>query len=306
MSGAMNAEERAAFDRWLNEAPANRQAFAAVERSLDMIDAAGGDLLAEEFERELNEEAAIGGDRRRSFLRTAATVAAALVVAVVALFVSRQGGPQTIAYETAIGGLQRVALADGSEIELNTNSRIAVRYDDASRTVELAEGEAFFNVEKDRDRPFVVNTDAATVAVTGTSFSVSALDDGATVRVLTGVVDVDSLNGRHATLLAGDMIEIGADGAAGPVQRFDAGVAFAWRTGKLRFDDAPLGAVVAELNRYFDVPITLADASLADLPVTGEFDAKDRATAVKALATAFDLESGDEPARTELRRRVER
>lgn len=303
MSGAMNAEERAAFERWLNEGAANRQAFAEVERSLEQVDPVGADLLAEEFERQLSDEANAGADRSRFQFRAAAAIAAACVVGVVALFISRESAPQTIAYETAIGEAQRIALEDGSEVELNTASRVAVRYDDATRTVDLAAGEAFFSVEKDRERPFVVNTGAATIAVTGTSFSVSSLDGAAAVRVLTGVVEVAPTSGRPATLLAGDEIAISADGVAGPVERFDASLAFAWRTGRLRYDDAPLGEVVADLNRYFTVPITLADPSLARLPVTGEFDAHDRATAVRALTTAFNLEGDDEPARTELRRR---
>jgi transmembrane sensor len=303
MSGAMNADERLAFEEWLKRAPGNRQAFADVERLLEPADGAASELLAEEFERQLAEVAGERGDRGRKYFRMAAGIAAACVVAVVALFIARGDPARTLAYETAIGQSQRVALADGSEIELNTSSRVAVTFDASSRTVALASGEVFFSVEKDRERPFVVNTSSATIAVTGTSFSVSSHEGGAAVHVLTGVVDVAPKNGRRATLLAGDKIEIDAAGAAGPIERFDAGVAFAWRTGKLRFEDAPLGDVVAELNRYFEIPITLADASLAGVLVTGEFDADDRATAIKALTTAFDLESGDEPARTELRRR---
>ncbi len=211
-------------------------------------------------------------------------------------------GRPTLAYETSIGDAKKVTLADGSLIELNTSSRVEVDYSRSMRTVELSGGEAYFNVEKDATRPFVVKTSLAAISVTGTSFNVSTIDDRSVVHVLTGVVDVRPKRGPPSTLLAGDAIAIEQNGASGPVLRYDPSLVFGWRTGKARFRDAPLGDVLQSLNRYFPTPITLADQSLATLPVTGEFDIRDRDTAVAALKLVFNLESADEPARTILRK----
>ncbi len=243
--------------------------------------------------------------RRSGFMRIAAGLAAAAGVGLTALFFDSRSAIETAEYATDVGQSRRVVLEDGSEVELNTASRLAVTFDNEHRSVELAAGEAFFNVEKDRERPFIVSTPTATIAVTGTSFSVSSEEARSIVHVLTGVVDVTPQNGVQATLLAGDMIEIDAAGAAGGVHRFDASLAFAWRNGKARFREEPLANVVRSLNRYFETPIVIEDETLADLPVTGEFDITDRDTAVRALEIAFDLEGGDEPARTVLRRSAE-
>ena len=294
----MDAEERAAFGKWLSSSPANAREFAILDKMLGAVDTHAHSLLAAEFERELQtaaEGAAAPGIGR--FWKIAATLAAASVAAVIALF-SQGGEPQIAkAYETAKGQYQTVALDDGSDAELNTDTRIAVAYSRSQRVVTLVSGEAFFNVEKDKSRPFLVKTGKAAIVVTGTSFSVAELNGKLTVHVLTGVVDVAPQQGPASTLLAGDMIEVGEDGRSGTIGRYDPSMALAWRSGAARFRDQPLGDVLETLNRYFDTPIELSDASLAALPVTGEFDIRDRDTAVAALALIFNLESEEQPAR---------
>lgn len=302
MSGSMNAQERRQFEEWLSRAPENSRAFADAQALLGRTDALAEDLLAQEFEHQLNAADESQRERRRTGLGliAASLVAVASLAAVSAFFaLSPRSGP-AIAYETSIGESERITLDDGSEIELNTASRIAVAFSDEARSVEIKEGEAFFNVEKDRSRPFVVKTELAEITVTGTSFSVSTLGDRSSVHVLTGVVEVTPVDGQQATLLAGDTIEIGADGSSTGVRRYDPSLVFAWRSGKARFRDEPLDKVVASLNRYFEAPIVLADSSLGGLPVTGEFDIRDRETAVEALTLVFGLDRSDEPARTVL------
>ena len=302
MSGSMTGDERTAFEAWLSRSAENRRALADIDRSVRRVDPLGDDLLAEEFERQLSDAAPAPLSRRLPRRAMAAAVAAAVFAVVATLFL-RGGGPiMTAHYRTAVGEMRHVVLEDGSEIDLNTASDLIVTYNRASRSVALASGEAFFTVEKDRARPFVVKTPLAEIVVTGTAFSVSNLDGNSSVHVLTGVVDVEPLEGRQSTLLAGDMIDIARTGDASAVSRYDASLIFAWRNGKARFEDAPLATVVASLNRYFDTPITLGDESLADLPVTGEFDIRDRATAVNALALIFDLDAREEPARVVLSR----
>lgn len=299
MSGSMNAEERRQFEEWLARAPENRRAFAETEALLGRTDALAEELLTDEFLSQLNAAAENRERRKRTGLGLAASLVAVASLATVATFI--QFSPRrtpVIAYETEVGESEKITLEDGSEIELNTASRVAVAFNDAARSVEIKEGEAFFNVEKDRSRPFIVKTALAEVAVTGTSFSVSTLGDRSSVHVLTGVVEVTPLEGQAATLLAGDTIEIDAGGTSSGIRRYDPSLVFAWRSGKARFRDEPLAKVVASLNRYFETPIVLGGETLADLPVTGEFDIRDRETAVEALALVFGLDRSDEPART--------
>lgn len=303
MSGSMNAEERRDFESWLTAAPANKAAFAEAEALLRRADVAGAELLARDFEGQLHASAAKGANSHWRLASLAATMAAIALGAVITLFGSDFLPRQPLAYQTEIGQSEKIALADGSKLELNTASRVEVDYSRSLRSVELAAGEVFFNVEKDATRPFIVTTKHGVIAVTGTSFNIATFEDRSSVHVLTGVVDVSPRSGEQATLLAGDSIEIDNDGRPGLVKRYDAGVVFAWRNGKARFKEEPLGDVILSLNRYFETPIVLADQSLSDLPVTGEFDIRDRGMAIDALKLVFDLASTDEPARTILKRR---
>lgn len=90
--------------------------------------------------------------------------------------------------------------------------------------------------------------------------------------------------------MPGQQIKIDNNGRGGTILNFDANNALAWRNGKARYNTAPLGSVITDLNRYFERPIVLGDPSLADLSVTGEFDVEDQQTVVNALTVAFSLE----------------
>lgn len=302
-SGSMDADERAAFRQWLSACAENAREFASLEKLLGEIDLHGEALLNAEFERELHMEADHQAQSRTlRFGKIAATLAIASIAVLIAVFALPFGGPEQASYVTAKGQYQTIELDDGSEAELNSGTRMTVAYGASQRLVTLESGEAFFNVEKDKDRPFLVKTGRAEIMVTGTSFSVSELNGISSVHVLTGVVDVTPLKGPAATLLAGDMIEVAEVGTAGPITRYDPGMVLAWRSGMARFRDQPLGDVIETLNRYFETPIELGDPSLASLPVTGEFDIRDHESAVKALALIFNLESTEEPARIILKR----
>ena len=303
MSGKMSPHDQEALANWLNESPANAAALAELERLVQGVEQHGDLLLAAEFERELEEASAYRNDSWMSVRNIAATIMIAGAATIIALFVAPQYAHSPDSYQTAIGQYQEIALDDGSEVELNTASSIQVAYNAKRRAVGLDSGEAFFNVEKDKSRPFIVKTNYAEISVTGTSFSVSSDAQGSSVHVLTGVVDVKPLRGQSSTLLAGDMVNIGKDGYASDVRRYDPALVLAWRGGKARFREEPLEAVLVSLNRYFDTPIELGDKELAKLPVTGEFDIRDRDTAVRALTLAFDLESRTESSRVILNRR---
>ncbi|MEK7265404.1 MAG: FecR domain-containing protein, partial [Pseudomonadota bacterium] len=297
-SGAMSAEEREAFMKWLRASPENAREFAILEKMLAAADTHAQALLASEFESEMKARSERDAEQRNGRVgKVAAALATVAIAAVIAIFAQQYRPQEVMAYETAKGRHQTVELDDGSAAEMNTGTAITVAYSRSKREVTLLSGEAFFTVEKDKSRPFVVKADQAEVPVTGTSFSVSELKGKLSVHVLTGVVDVAPQEGPASTLLAGDMIEVGEDGRAGPITRYDPSMALAWRGGTARFRGEPLGDVLETLNRYFDTPIELSDRSLAALPVTGEFDIRDRDTAVTALALIFNLESEEQPAR---------
>lgn len=168
-----------------------------------------------------------------------------------------------------------VSLPDGSTVELSAGStlRYAPFWWPGPRAVTL-DGEAFFDVQTD-DRPFVVETFNARVWVRGTRFNVRAWPDDpawrTTIALVEGSVDVmpRAADTASVELRPNQMFIVTRDttetlsAAEGSLNR-----ALAWRSGGLAFVDQPLGTALRELERRFALDITVADAALADQPLT--------------------------------------
>ena len=124
---------------------------------------------------------------RRSFF-AAASVAFALVIGG-AVWWQAHRYPL---YTTDIGERRSITLADGSTVDLNARSQLRVEFSKSERRVELLDGQALFQVAKDKQRPFIVHSGDATVRAVGTQFDVYRKDSGTTITVLEGRVAVYS------------------------------------------------------------------------------------------------------------------
>ena len=186
-------------------------------------------------------------------------------------------------FQTQVGELRSVALPDGSRAELNSNSRIRVRFDDAERRVALVEGEALFSVEKNAARPFVVDAGLGTAVVTGTRFDVRR--DAEQVRVLVESGSVKVAGARDAAAVpveAGQGVRIGAAGQADGVEPVDLAATLAWRGGQIRFSNTDLASAAQEVSRYRQHPVVLAPG-IEHLTVTSVFQTRDTDAFLTAL-----------------------
>ena len=103
------------------------------------------------------------------------------------------GDSQQALYVTAIGEQKTITLADNSVVQLNTNSRLSVDYNDKLRGIHLIEGEAHFQVAHNPDLPFEVYTGTGVVRAVGTSFSVYIKHKQVEVVVDQGIVEIDTM-----------------------------------------------------------------------------------------------------------------
>lgn len=311
MSAAMNIEERAALwrsrqeqpewsaadqaalDAWLEESTAHRVAWLRMEygwRKVGRLSVLRGATPAEE---------------RRPLLsrwRPAAMAAGlALVVGLGSLVATQQLGGRKV-YATELGGHATAPLADGSKIELNTDTRVRVALAEEQRTVWLDRGEAYFDVAKDPDRPFVVFAGGRKVTVLGTRFSVRRDGDRVLVAVAEGKVRVDPLRPTApippAVVTGGDVV-IADDIATLVTPKSAARVEseLAWRRGLLMFDKSTLGDAVDEINRYNRKKLVVDDADAAAIRITGSFEAENVDAFARLLREAFGLnveENGEE------------
>lgn len=214
------------------------------------------------------------------------------------------GIEETIA--TSIGETRQVVLADGTTVDLNADSRLVVALDAETRNIRVERGEAVFAVAADPMRPFVVHAGAGVLSDIGTTFDVAMAGERVTVGVIEGAVEV-RLAGRNEKVVigGGERVAYSPAGLAQP-ERFDAGAAMAWRSGRFVFREMPLDDVVDQLNRHHSRKTVLADAGLARLRVSGAFRIADRdglLTAIEALYPVRREETAEETRLVSTKRR---
>ena len=300
----LSESEVAAFDAWLEQSPANREAYVAVEEFW----AGAGQLEALSKFEDKRRAILRSVDRSRTTRRVAAAGALAMAVGLAGVGVYGLGGPRPLAnqsFATAVGQQATVTLLDGSVVTLNTDTVLRTLADGERRLVYLDRGQAFFRVAKDRRHPFVVNAAGRTVTALGTAFDVRVDGEALKVVLVEGKVRVESAApakqdmehgpptrttpaaGTHAPVRSTDM-EAGSQLVAlgqmdWRLTRTDIVEATSWTQGKIVFDDEALGDVVAELNRYSDRKIVISDPRLAGERLSGIYKPGDLEGFAKAL-----------------------
>lgn len=230
---------------------------------------------------------------RRARWPLVAGTCAAVALAVAGLSVLMPGGER---YQTAIGEVRRVPLDDRSTMAINTASRVTVAYAKEQRAVSLEQGEAWFQVAKNKQRPFVVSAGPVRVEAVGTAFSVRRRSDGADVMVTEGTVRVWVVGAepRAVAVSAGSALFIADTAAIRAEPEIAAPVIerkLAWRAGRLDLSGETLADAVAEFNRYSPTPIVVAQPQIAQKRLFGVFRLDDpegfARTAAVTLGASF-------------------
>lgn len=288
----LSARDRIALDAWLAASPVHRdllsrycQFSADLEQQLPPLVAAGAVTLP------------VPAPRRSAWLKWAAVAtlaaAAAVVVALTLPVAPRQSQFNTIA--TPAAQRQALTLVDGTRVELNAHTSLQIALTPTERRVRLTDGEAFFAVSKDPARPFIVETPAGTVRVTGTQFNVRAETARPfEVTVVEGSVQVRPGNlADHGetpiTLTAGDRLAAGAQGVA--VQALTGPAlddALAWRHGQIVFAGTPLSEALGRFARYHGRGITATPAAAA-LTLGGRYSLDDLDGFFSSLEEVLDV-----------------
>lgn len=287
---SLTATDRAALDAWLADDAAHRtllsrycQFSADLEQQLPLLVAAGAVELPSTSVR-----------RRPRWLQWGAGAVLAAAAVALMLWLERPR-TQSENLATPMALRQALTLADGTRVELNAQTSLQIQIDQKERRVRLASGEAFFAVRKDVVRPFIVETPAGSVRVTGTQFNVRTETSSALeVTVVEGSVqarpgDGNGQPGAPIALSAGDQLSAGPGGAE--VRALSAAAlddALAWRQGQIVFDGVPLRDALARFARYHGRGIT-ATASAAEMRVGGRYSLDDLDGFLAQLEEAFPV-----------------
>ena len=253
----LSSAERQRFDAWRNERPEHQYEFDVLQ---GMWSAA--DLLPKARLQALC-EAPVERPRRRAVVRYAVAASVVAIALGLGLFSGLdQPTPYSAQFSTRVGEHRQVALPDGSVMDLNSRSVVAVHYEKGRRGVEIKQGEAMFSVEHDTRRPFIVVAGAGQVTVTGTRFDVRRDDDQTRVVVEAGTVKVQGRStDQRVTLTAGRGTHVDSQGQVAAAYAVNADELTAWRSGKLVFNNATLGEVAREVSRYREQPLRVSTAA---------------------------------------------
>jgi len=283
-----SADDQARLDAWLAESLAHRVAYVRLDAAWRRTERLAALRCSEPAEEP-------SAPRGRMLHRLAAMAMSLLVLATIgsaaALYLSR---PAEKTYATVLGGHRAIALADGSHVELNTDTALRAAVNTRYRTVWLDRGEAYFQIAHDTGHPFVVMAGDRRVTVLGTKFFVRRDAGKLEVAVVEGRVRLDAddapAGARSATLTPGDLVIATANAALikeKAAQKLAS--ALGWRHGMLVFDHTTLADAAAEFNRYNRRKLIVADSVASRLTVDGTFPTTNAEAFIDVAQEVFGL-----------------
>ncbi len=235
------------------------------------------------------------GKRSASFYKRFGAIAAGLLLIVAGTMFSRiLTNPEPLHYETAVGQQKTVMLNDGSVVTLNTDTKLSAVITHSDRKLYLERGEVYFEVARDKSRPFVVMVGNGEVRAVGTAFNIRFREQSATVTVTDGRVDVKPLDANKIAerfqLKAGDQLNYGKSGVrqhtliGSELSRFTT-----WRQGKIIFDQQTIAEIIDEIQYYIPEKIVLARENIGEMVIGGVFETGNVYTLIDAIESSLPV-----------------
>jgi transmembrane sensor len=258
---APREEEVAEWLRWCEQQEGNLEAFEQLQRDWRDLGAIDATRVARD-----------GNWRQRSSAWMG--LAAAFVLAAVGLAYWRHIPPTSIALESSTRN-RSATLPDGSSLVLSARSALDINFTGRERRLALNRGEAYFQVQHDARRPFIVQAGDLQVTAVGTVFDVRRERERIVVTVAEGSVGIVSDAGRGADrsaqwrASAGYQLSYAPGTRTASLVRVDPNRALGWRDGELGYIATPLATVIEEVNRYSDRHIRIQDGATAQRTYSG-------------------------------------
>jgi len=280
----LRAENRSAADEkgfrtWLARDPAHTTAFEAVSAVWETAGALPHNLLNQVSSRPTE----VG--------RRAVLTGLSIAVVVGSTFTFWRAAYAGV-YETDVGEQKHISLDDGTQVFLDTDTRIKVDFTDALRRVDLQKGRANFRVAPDAKRPFVVNAAKREIVATQTTFDVRRDGEKVSVVLIQGRATVrpnsDPDGKRGDVLTAGERM-VDAPGLVAKTDRPNLLPLLAWQSGQAIFENDTLAQAVDEMNRYSSVKLEIADPTIAKLHLSGVYRVGDNAAFARSVSTLLPV-----------------
>lgn len=282
-----SAQDQMELDAWLGLDVANRVSFLRAEQAWQRTSRTVA------LKRPMKETQAPPRSMHLASAKLAAAIGAVLLLGAGGFGYFSQ--PTYTPYETPVGGRQILSLADGSQIELNTNSKVRIAKMENTRRVIVDRGDVYFDVRHDVRHPFVVTVHGRTLVDLGTKFLVRERPESLEVSLLEGKLRLDAPNGGkgRATIMAPGEVAVATEQTTSVTKTAHSAFAteLSWRQGVLIFHHTPLAEAVAEFNRYTTRKITIANPVVARLEINGKFRTNDIAMFADVTADVLGLKA---------------
>ena len=301
LSGEISYDEDQNLQAWLQEQEEHQKIFDSYQATWNEMDRVKGkssrevDLEWDRLEKAIDFKASTPKAQERSLFGNVYRYAAAAIFFVLAgfavnYFLSSQGSEQLVAQVQ----IQEVELSEGSKVTVNSNSKLIYpkQFQKDKREVELS-GEAFFEVAKDPDRPFIINTGDIRIEVLGTSFNIKAYEDQEEIEVTvsTGKVAVyTSEDPDERVILVKGQKAIFYKSSTKIEVSLNENINFnSWKTKQIIFEDTPMPEVIRIINEIYKSDLKLVGEQLTDCPVTTTFDNQSLESVLNVLESTLDL-----------------
>lgn len=281
-------QDQKQLDEWLAETPANLVSYLRLEAAFERADRMAA------LRRPLSTR--LVSFARKGWWSAVGQIVAGLVIVAGLAFGAMRFLMSTDAkvYASSVGQHKSIVLADGSRIELNTDTVLRVAVTKTQRQVWFDKGEAYFEIHHDTAHPFVVITGDHRITDLGTAFLVRKEVGGVEVSLVDGRARLDTASSwrpsQSALLTPGDVVVATANSMS-LMKKSSAVLSdeMGWRRGVLIFRDTALADAAAQFNRYNTRKIVIADQAVARLAVGGTFPANNAPLFVRAAQGLFGL-----------------
>lgn len=313
LSDELPKEQQKLLDEWLNASEENKKEATIIRKTWELSSGFSKTLnldLDKDFaqleQRISAERKELVGKKEEAIIRTMSTqrqrswwkplsVAAAVLFLAGAFFMfnNNKNTDAILALETS-DEVRELVLADGSKVWLNENSKLSYpdKMDGAERRVTLI-GEAFFDIAKNPNQPFVIETNETEVRVLGTSFQVSAYEDDKYTEVLVKTGKVSFGKKGDAKPMELEPNERGVFDKK--QKRFYERTSrdfneISWQSQILDFDNVPLKKILEDIEKHFDIELILDNSSLAKCRFTNTFNNPTQDETLEVICGVFQLQ----------------
>lgn len=314
LRGNLDDVARHAVELWYSESPDNRKFLeqlyfilfvgdkVAVTENID-VDKSLSDFKARIAENERKKQAQKAKVRRIYWRKSVAVAAVFIGVLCVTGFMGmklRNGLSSNFVVMTKSGERAQAVLPDGTQVWLNAGSKVDYRvsFFSSERKVNMS-GEVYFDVAKDKNSPFIVNSKNILTKVLGTKFNIRANpdDEWVTTTLLEGSVLVTASGMNEVKMKPEQQLRVNASTMKAELTTCPFPDDYiSWIKGKLHFEKATLKEITSTLAKYYKVNIIFADEKLQDQKFTCDFDLSDsihQILSLLSLTNKFDYQMND-------------